>query len=132
MDLENGFWLIRRNEKVRERITFVTPFGIFEWLVMPFGLCNAPATFQNFVQGFFDPFRSVTAELLYDIATLGDTIEELHTRLLLILSPFVSYGLLLNASKCRTFFKIGVFLAFLVSEHGITADPEKTTSTYSF
>lgn len=128
LDLENGFWHIKMNEKDCEKTTFVTPFGIYEWLVMPFGLCNAPATFQNFMEEVFDPFRSFAAGLLDDVAIWGDTIEELHSRLILILNRFVSYGLLLNASKCRFFIKSGVFLGFLVSENGIAADPEKVAA----
>lgn len=91
------------NEKDHEKTIFVTPFGIFQWLVMPFGLCNAPATVQSFMEEVLDPFRDFIAGLLDDVAIWGDTIEELHSRLMLILNRFVSYGLLLNASKCRLF-----------------------------
>ncbi|POS82548.1 hypothetical protein EPUL_005935, partial [Erysiphe pulchra] len=128
LDLENGFWHIRMHKNDREKTAFVTPYGIFEWLVMPFGLCNAPATFQNFMEEVLGPYRSFVAGLLDDVAVWGDTVEELHSRLLTILKRFVSYGLLLNTSKCRLFVTSGVFLGFVISEDGIAADPEKVAA----
>ena len=74
------------HEQDREKTAFFTQFGIFEWLVMSFGLCNAPATFQNFMEEVLDPFRPIAAGLLDYVAIWGDTIEELHSRLMLILN----------------------------------------------
>jgi hypothetical protein len=45
LDLKDGFWRIKIAEKNREKNAFITPFGLFEWIHMPFGLCNALATF---------------------------------------------------------------------------------------
>ncbi|KAI0999844.1 hypothetical protein K3495_g8354, partial [Podosphaera aphanis] len=128
LDLENGFWQIRMNEADREKSAFVTPFGVYEWMVMPFGLCNAPATFQCFMEEILEPFRSFVAGLLDDICVWGDTEKELHSRLELIFERFVHYGLLLNSTKCRLFVQQGIFLGFCVSENGITADPEKVSA----
>ena len=61
LDLENGFWQIRMHEDDSEKTAFVTPFGIYQWLVMPFGLCNAPATFQSFMEEVLQPFRPFVA-----------------------------------------------------------------------
>lgn len=116
------------HEDDREKTAFVTPFGVYEWLVMPFGLCNAPATFQAFMEEVLDPFRSFTAGLLDDVAVWADSRDQLHTRLLSIFSRFSEYGLLLNASKCKLFVSKGVFLGFVISEEGISADPEKVSA----
>ncbi|POS83058.1 hypothetical protein EPUL_004164 [Erysiphe pulchra] len=128
LDLENGFWHIRMHINDREKTAFVTPYGIFEWLVMPLGLCNAPATFQNFMEEVLSPYRSFVAGLLDDVAVWGDTVEELHSRLVTILKRFVTYGLLLNTSKCYLFVTSGVFLGFVISEDGIAADPKKVAA----
>lgn len=50
IDLKDGFWHVTLSESDREKMAFITPFGLFEWLVMPFGLCNAPATFQALME----------------------------------------------------------------------------------
>lgn len=90
------------------------------------------------------PFRPFIVGLLDDVAVWGDTPDELRTRLQLILTRFVSYDLVLNSSKCKLFVPGGVFLGFVISENGITADPEKiaairdksmpttTSETYGF
>lgn len=85
--------------KDREKTAFVTPFGAFEWLVMLFGLCNVPATFQSFMEEVLEPFQPFVAGLLDDVAIWGDTIEELNTRLLQVLNRFSLFSLLLNASE---------------------------------
>ena len=102
-----------------KKTAFVTPFGVYEWLVMPFGLCNAPATFQSFMEEVLEPFRTFTAGLLDDVAIWGDSANELHMRLLAVLSRFALYGLLLNPSKCRLFVPNGIFLGLEISEKGI-------------
>ena len=54
-DLTSGFYQIRINEEDIPKTAFNTRYGKFEWLVMPFGLCNAPATFQSLMNSIFTP-----------------------------------------------------------------------------
>ncbi|KAI1006983.1 hypothetical protein K3495_g1237 [Podosphaera aphanis] len=128
LDLENGFWQIPLHESSREKTAFVTPFGLYEWNFMPFGLCNAPATFQSLMEEVLQPFRSFVAGLLDDVCVWSDSIKNLHSCLLLIFERFVKYGLILNSRKCRLFVREGIFLGFHVSESGISADPQQVAA----
>ncbi|GFU60005.1 hypothetical protein TNCV_3237871 [Trichonephila clavipes] len=57
MDLRSGYWQIEIDEADRERTAFITPEGLYEFKVMPFGLCNAPATFERMMDNLLRHFK---------------------------------------------------------------------------
>ena len=106
----------------RAKTTFSTPFGLFVWLVMPFGLANAPATFQSFIEEVLLPVAEFTAGILDDICVFADTLDELYARVKLVLARLAAYGLVLNTSKCEWFVLEGRFLGFFISRVGVRSD----------
>ena len=77
LDLASGYWQIKVKEEHREKTAFITKFGTYEFKVMPFGLCNAPATFQRtmdkVLKGIKDLFVMV---YLDDVIIYSKTFNE--------------------------------------------------------
>jgi len=126
-DLENGFWHVLMDEKSIEKTAFSTPFGQFEWLVMPFGLTSSPATFQSLMNEVLTGIESIST-LLDDVTTYGNTIEEVYQINRLVLSKLRDYGLVLNTKKCRLFERRIRFLGFILDASGVHSDPDKISA----
>ena len=77
LDLKSGYWQVQVNPEHREKTAFCTPEGLFEFNVMPFGLCNAPATFQRLMDSVFAGLHWKTC-LVYidDIIVVGKSFDE--------------------------------------------------------
>ncbi|MBW0486431.1 hypothetical protein O181_026146, partial [Austropuccinia psidii MF-1] len=105
---------------------FRTPWGLFEYLVMPFGLANAPATFQRFIQHVLREYIDVFCYVyLDDILIFSKTSDEHYSHIASILSKLHEHHLVASLSKCE-FFKYGIiFLGFKFSMQGIGMDPAK-------
>ncbi|UYV64560.1 K02A2.6-like [Cordylochernes scorpioides] len=86
MDLRSGYWQIEVDEADREKTAFITPDGLYEFLVMPFGLCNAPATFERMMDKILKGLKWTMA-LCYldDIVVYSKSFNEHLHRLEIIL-----------------------------------------------
>ena len=129
LDLTSGYLQVRMAEKDQPKTAFTTPMGLFEFTRMPFGLVNAPATFQRLMSTVFSDmnFESV---LLYldDIIIYSSTIEEHISRLEEVFQRLRRHNLKLKPSKCH-FLKSSVqYLGHIVSAEGITTNPEKVAA----
>ncbi|GFW32547.1 hypothetical protein TNCV_677041 [Trichonephila clavipes] len=100
MDLRSGYWQIEIDEADREKTAFITPEGLYEFKVMPFGLCNAPATFERMMDNLLRHFKwTMCLCYLDDIIVFSETFEDHLIRLRLVLKCLQEAGLKLN-SKC--------------------------------
>ncbi|KAG2684687.1 hypothetical protein I3760_10G086900 [Carya illinoinensis] len=75
-DLKSGFWQIQIRESDRYKTAFTTPFGHYEWNVMPFGLKNAPSEFQNIMNDIFLSFTDFTIVYIDDVLVFSKSIDE--------------------------------------------------------
>ncbi|GFX64772.1 retrovirus-related Pol polyprotein from transposon 297 [Trichonephila clavipes] len=86
MDLRSGYWQIEIDEADREKTAFITPEGLYEFKVMPFGLCNAPATFERMMDNLLRHFKwTMCLCYLDDIIVFSETFEDHLIRLRLVL-----------------------------------------------
>ncbi|GFS47974.1 hypothetical protein TNCV_3599291 [Trichonephila clavipes] len=104
MDLRSGYWQIEIDEADREKTAFITPEGLYEFKVMPFGLCNAPATFERMMDNLLRHFKwTMCLCYLDDIIVFSETFEDHLIRLRLVLKCLQEAGLKLNSKKCLFF-----------------------------
>ena len=126
LDLASGFWQVEMNETSAAKTAFVTRNGLFQFKVMPFGLCNAPATFERLMEIIL---RGLLwkGSMVYidDIICYGKSFEETNKHLKEVLMRISKANLKLKPKKCELFKKRLLFLGFIVDEHGIRCDPSK-------
>ena len=126
LDLVSGYWQIPVAEKDREKTAFVTGDGLYQFKVMPFGLQNAPATFQRYMDKVLGGLKWQQL-LVYmdDICVFGRTFEAHLASLEATLQRLEAHGLRLKPSKCMLFQKEFLYLGHVVSAEGIRADEKK-------
>ncbi|XP_041862171.1 uncharacterized protein LOC121653037 [Melanotaenia boesemani] len=126
LDLAAGYNQVPVTEKDKAKTAFCTPFGLFEWNRMPFGLCNAPSTFQRLMERIFGDQHGQSL-LLYldDVVVFSSTVEEHMNRLDAVLGRLQKEGLKAKLEKC-SFFKTEVsYLGHVISQDGVSTDPGK-------
>ena len=110
----------------REKTAFVTQGGLYEFRVMPFGLVNAPATFERLMERVLRGIAwSECLVYLDDILVFGPDFGTTLARLEKVLDRLGEAGLKLKAKKCQLFQEEIPFLGHIVSAAGIGADPTK-------
>ncbi|CAN6695189.1 unnamed protein product [Malus baccata var. baccata] len=110
----------------KEKTTFTCPFGTFAYRRMPFGLCNAPATFQRCMVSIFSDYVEKIIEIFMDdFSVFGNSFDHCLNNLTLILKRCVETNLVLNWEKCHFMVKQGIVLGHIISEKGIEVDKSK-------
>ncbi|XP_063054507.1 uncharacterized protein LOC134448779 [Engraulis encrasicolus] len=129
LDLASGYWQVRVEEPDREKTAFTTPFGLFEWDRMPFGLCNAPATFQRLMQRCLSG-QMVESTLVYldDIIVFSPDFSTHLRHLEGVFQAMERYGLKLRPEKCQLLRQEVKFLGHRVSHQGVSPDPDKVSA----
>ncbi len=133
LDLKSGYWQVTLNTDDRHKAAFTCKFGIFEWTVMPFGLCNAPSTFQRLMERVLSPVLGRCAVVyIDDIIIFSATIASHWTHLEEVLSLLQNANLKLNGEKCRFLQTSTSFLGFVVSGNGISTNNTKIQALLEF
>lgn len=110
----------------RSKTAFATRRGLYQFKVMPFGLCNAPATFERLMETVLRNLRwDICLVYLDDIIVVGNTIRDMIQNLTLVFDRLLAASLKLKARKCTLFAKEVEYLGHIVSERGIATSPEK-------
>ena len=125
-DLRSGFHQVALSKDDADKTAFITRRGMFRFKTMPFGLCNAVATFQRLMDLALTGLNyDICLAYLDDIILHSKTLEEHLQRLEVLLQRLQEVNLKLKPSKCSLMQKSVVFLGHVISSEGVATDPEK-------
>ena len=126
LDGYSGYNQIEIALEDQEKTTFTCPFGTFAFRKMPFGLCNAPGTFQRCMMGIFSDMIEIILEIFMDdFSVFGDSFENCLENLRKVLERCQEKNLVLNWKKCHFMVTQGIVLGHIVSKDGIEVDKAK-------
>ncbi|KAI5334521.1 hypothetical protein L3X38_024654 [Prunus dulcis] len=110
----------------QEKTNFTCPFGTFAYRRKPFGLCNAPATFQRCMMSIFsDMVERIIEVFMDDFSVFGNSFDQCLEHLSLVSERCKETNLILNWEKCHFMVKHGIVLGHLISSKGIEVDKAK-------
>ena len=126
LDVRDGYYCIRMAEGEEYKTAMRTRYGLFEWLVMPMGLTNAPGTFQNYINDTLRQFIDIfCVTYLDDILIYSESFDEHISHVNQVLATLQKAGLHLNPEKCQFHTTQTEFLGYIISPDGISMDPAK-------
>ncbi|KAK1593398.1 hypothetical protein QYE76_008222 [Lolium multiflorum] len=126
LDGYSGFSQIAVKAKDQEKTTFTCPYGTYAYRRMPFGLCNAPATFQRCMSAIFHGFcESIVEVFMDDFSVYGNSFDSCLRNLDKVLQRCEETNLVLNWEKCHFMVNEGIVLGHKISERGIEVDRAK-------
>ena len=126
LDLASGYWQVQMHPKDRDKTAFCTRYGLYQWRVIPFGLCNAPSTFERLMERVLEGLQWKIALLnVDDVIIFSATVEEQFERLRCVFERIRQAHLQLKPKKCHLFKEEVSFLGHQVSGEGIATEKDK-------
>ena len=128
LDMKQGFWQIPIREEDKEKTAFGTASGVFEYNQMPYGLSSSPAVFQNCMNAVLGDIRHFALAFVDDIIVFSETFEDHLKHLQEVFDRLRKANLKLKISKCDFVKKELNYLGHIISDDGISVDPEKVSA----
>jgi transposase InsO family protein len=127
LDMKSGYYQVELDENHKQYTAFtVGPLGFYEYERMPFGLSNAPATYQRLMEECLgDLHLKICVIFLDDLIIFSNTFEEHLERLEQVFKRLEESGLKLAPQKCKFFKEKVTYVGHVVSKEGVEADPGK-------
>ena len=133
IDLRSGYYQLFVKDVDVPKTTFITHYGHYEFMVMPFGLINAPAAFMDLMNRVFHPHLDQFLMIFIDdILVYSKDAQEHEQNLRLVLHILREKKLFAKLSKCDFWLKEVSFLGHIISAEGIRVDPAKIEAVVSW
>jgi hypothetical protein len=133
LDIIAAYNKLRIAEGHEWKTAFITRFGLFETLVMPFGLCNAPAEFQHYINHIlFDLLDKFCTAYLDDVLIYSLTKKEHREHVRQVIARLRDAGLQIDINKCEFETTRTKYLGLIITTEGIEMDPAKVTAISSW
>jgi hypothetical protein len=131
LDLRGAYNRLRVYPGHEERLAFVTNFGQYEFLVMPFGPSDAPGYFQSWMNQLFGHLQFVCV-YLDDIIIFSDSNEAHSGHLKIVFQILLNNQLFCKLEKCKFFTTSISYLGYVITTSGISMDPQKLSAIHSW
>ena len=129
LDLISGYWQVGLTPEARLKSAFCVRSGLYLWNVMPFGLCNAPSTFERLMETVLQGLQwSSCLVYLDDIVIFGRTEREMLDRMDEVFERLGKAGLKVKPRKCKFFASETNYLGHVIGRDGIRVSPEKVAA----
>ena len=133
LDLASGYWQVRMHPKSKEKTAFATWSGLYQFVVMPFGLCNAPATFQRLMETVLTGLACDSCMVyIDDILVIGATFQDHLENIRKVFARLRAAGLCLKPQKCSFVKREVTYLGYVVSSDGMSPDSAKVDAVKRF
>lgn len=133
IDVRQAFHRIRMDAASKDLTAFRTRWGAFKYKVMPFGLSNGPATFQQYINGvLMDCLDEFCCAYIDDIIIFSKTKEEHIRHVTTVLERLRAAGLQADLKKCEFHVTQTKFLGFIIGTDGVATDPEKVAAVHEW
>lgn len=124
LDLARGYWQVPVAEEDRQKMAFTTPFRLFQFNVMPFGLCGAPVTFQRLMDEVINGLGQFAKAYLDDIVIFNLSWEDHLRHVQVVLSRLKEAGLTVKVTKCQFAMSECTYLGYIIG--GGSVKPEES------
>ena len=133
LDIKDAYHNIRIRKGDEWKTTFTTKLGTYEYLVMPIGLCNAPAAFQRWINRTLHQFVDICCIVYLDDVLIYSKDKEQHIRdVRSVLRAIRNSGIRIKPGKCEFHATETEYLGFIIGRDGIKVDPIKTAAIWEW
>lgn len=126
LDMFSGYYQLPMSKDAREKTSFITPDGQYEFTRMPFGIANGPSVYQRMINQVLGPLRfTIAMVFMDDVLIASRTVEDGLYNLETVLETFVNANLTLNLKKFNFLCTEIEYLGFQISEGSIAPSKRK-------